>query len=699
MILAILLFVNVCLATGSSFVSTMSASQANSGQEAELVINEILLRNNALEDIAFRDEDGTKQAWIELYNRGNVVLHLDGYYLSDNSEWLSKWALPAMALGPGECLLVWGSGKNRHEPTGPLHTSFNITASAGVYLTHVDNSKERLVDGISPLNVPIDHSWGRSPDGSDGWYFYDRPSPGCANRNRRERPFAIQERHVSLTVEVGYQLTLLPAETEVVWCSNNPFVSVNDDGFLMVCADVFGQLARATISAESLDGKYKDECDVTIVSWTANLSQLKVVSTSIFNLPGDEFILGMERGGLFYTYGKHLNVTYDGFQTHQQLSSLPQYPTRGSKVLVTPFGYFYCCGRSTHVSHDLMNWQHSFTTTVNEDVRSLRHGIDYWWEEESNTGYLYGGEYSADPNHRHSVYRGSFVPDREAKWDQILAFASLAEWERDWSIRDAVRHIHVVSVDPYTGHVWVGTGDANVHSRIIYSDDRGENFRLVGMGEQVWRTLSIWFTEHYVYWNMDTEKNQRIWRIPRLKYEEEGFWPTMTPELTSGETKIGVHYYVTANKTREFFPTSVGHIYEETTPRPLDQENRVRAIDDPQYHYKEKVADLSNGSLWYHLWVVNDLGEPIVILGGSAEGAQRDRRGRVFGIKEGLDGSVDVQELISVPSNQPSAYLPYVQLEPEIQDADGYIYLRGRNTSHLMYKTKLIWRDHPGSMP
>jgi cysteine synthase A len=37
-----------------------------------------------------------------------------------------------------------------------------------------------------------------------------------------------------------------------------------------------------------------------------------------------------------------------------------------------------------------------------------------------------------------------------------------------------------VAVNPYTGQVWVGTGDGNEHSQLIYSDDNGESFRVVG---------------------------------------------------------------------------------------------------------------------------------------------------------------------------------------------------------------------------
>ena len=89
---------------------------------------------------------------------------------------------------------------------------------------------------------------------------------------------------------------------------------------------------------------------------------------------------------------------------------------------------------------------------------------------------------------------------------------------------------------------------------------------------------------------------------------------------------------------------------------------------------------------------------PICITGQSAEGAHRDLRGRVFGIKELPNGDVDVQELLSVDSTNPDIYdsnTMFVQLEPRAQDAEGYIYFTGRQTNHRCYKTRLTWVDNP----
>ena len=89
-------------------------------------------------------------------------------------------------------------------------------------------------------------------------------------------------------------------------------------------------------------------------------------------------------------------------------------------------------------------------------------------------------------------------------------------------------------------------------------------------------------------------------------------------------------------------------------------------------------------------------GEDVLIMNTSAEGTepfQRDEKSRTFGFKERSDGSVDVQELLAMPSKTPDVHNAYTQLIPNLQDQDGYIYFRGRETAHRTYKMRLHWVD------
>src|SRR5262245_41500901 len=106
----------------------------NSGAATgDVVINEFLTDN--LSSIA--DEDGQKQDWIELYNRGANAVNLLGWSLTDDPVDPGKWTFPAITLNPGRYLVVYASGKDRKTTAAAAtnHTNFRLGSSSylGLY--------------------------------------------------------------------------------------------------------------------------------------------------------------------------------------------------------------------------------------------------------------------------------------------------------------------------------------------------------------------------------------------------------------------------------------------------------------------------------------------------------------------------------------------------------------------------------------
>jgi hypothetical protein len=663
-----------------AFLSSPAAVEFAGRETRALCINEVLARNDSLTGTAYLDEDGTRQGWLELYNPGPEPMALAGYRLGGGTGGTALWPLPDRTVKPGGLLVVWGSGKDRRGPCGELHASFTFMGSETIFLVDPDGV---LAGSCHVGGLPADHSFGRAGDGAGAWGFYAALTPGSSNGAGAILPFLIGRRHVSLTVGQPYRLAVIPGH-DVVWESDNPLVDVGDDGTITAAEDAIGEHARATITARSVRGDHGDSCDVTIVGWKANRSELTVVDT-----PGADHVLACVGEATYFTKGRELHVSEDGLRTSRRISTFPR-NVWNPTLLVTPFGYFLRGSEYIYRSDDLREW----TTTVKLRSGGLRHSFACDYDDVARTGYVYACEYSAgEPANRHAVYRGTFPPDGSPQWDMVLEFASLDEYDADRTLLTAVRHIHVLAVDPYTGDLWVGTGDRDVHCRLYCSTDRGETFRIVGMGSQAWRTLSVWFTERYVYWNMDTSKPQSVWRIPRSRCA--GVWPSITAELTSGRTRAVISYYVTRSDSSGHFPAEVGEVYGEDRPRSLSDRYRARLLNDPAFDYREEVAVLDNGSHWYHAWVKDQTGDDLVLLCAAAEGAIRDGRGRVFGIKERADGTCDVQELLSVPSSRTDSRAKYVMVEPRVQDAAGYIYLLGRYTAHTIYTASLRWVDRP----
>ena len=94
-----------------------------------LVISEFMASNQS----GLLDEDGDDEDWIEIYNPGNSAVDLAGWHLTDDSNDLTKWTFPELALEPAQSLVVFASDKNRKVSGAELHTNFKL-ATSGEYL-------------------------------------------------------------------------------------------------------------------------------------------------------------------------------------------------------------------------------------------------------------------------------------------------------------------------------------------------------------------------------------------------------------------------------------------------------------------------------------------------------------------------------------------------------------------------------------
>lgn len=73
-----------------------------------LLINEVMTSNAT----NYEDEHGDRYDWIEIYNAGDSIVNLDGYYLSDDVSNLFEWKFGEYLLAPKEYVIVWASGED-----------------------------------------------------------------------------------------------------------------------------------------------------------------------------------------------------------------------------------------------------------------------------------------------------------------------------------------------------------------------------------------------------------------------------------------------------------------------------------------------------------------------------------------------------------------------------------------------------------
>jgi hypothetical protein len=142
------------------------------------IISEFMAAN----DSVLADEDGQFSDWIEIYNPGLTELSLAGYHLTDDATNFTKWTFPDITLESGAYLVIFASGKNRTDPAGRLHTSFQLSA-AGEYLALVAPDGVTEVTAFTPIYPPQfeNESFGLSQTNTPEWSFFSTSTPGAPN--------------------------------------------------------------------------------------------------------------------------------------------------------------------------------------------------------------------------------------------------------------------------------------------------------------------------------------------------------------------------------------------------------------------------------------------------------------------------------------------------------------------------------------
>ena len=142
--------------------------------ESDIVINEIMAAN----DMTVADEFGEFDDWIELYNKGNQSVNLDGFHLSDDPLELEKYTFPNVVLGVDEYLIIWAD--DDEEDQGEYHATFKLSSS-GEELYLSDENFD-ILDGFSFEEQQDDMGYARVPNGL-GEFMIQYPTFSSNNDN------------------------------------------------------------------------------------------------------------------------------------------------------------------------------------------------------------------------------------------------------------------------------------------------------------------------------------------------------------------------------------------------------------------------------------------------------------------------------------------------------------------------------------
>lgn len=144
--------------------------QKSSAQNIE--INEFCTKND---NVVCDDDYNQFVDWIELYNPGQEVVNLSGYFLSDDSLQVTKWEFPAnTTIGINSYLIVWADDKNTS--LNGIHTNFKLSSDGGYICIYDPDTK--ILDQIEYEEQYKNISYGKA---ASGMAWFSSPTPLAAN--------------------------------------------------------------------------------------------------------------------------------------------------------------------------------------------------------------------------------------------------------------------------------------------------------------------------------------------------------------------------------------------------------------------------------------------------------------------------------------------------------------------------------------
>lgn len=139
-----------------------------------LIINEIQVANIDM----FVDPSFNYGGWVELYNPTDKAVSLNGLYISDDADMLTKHHLNCQGILPAKGYrVIWFD--HHHYTYSPTQVDFKLDFDGGsIYIS--DHDGEIITSQEYPVATPRT-SYARVADGTNEWRGTAEPTPGTSN--------------------------------------------------------------------------------------------------------------------------------------------------------------------------------------------------------------------------------------------------------------------------------------------------------------------------------------------------------------------------------------------------------------------------------------------------------------------------------------------------------------------------------------
>ena len=221
---------------------TASAGQADGNT---IVLCEVMTKNES----AFSDSLGDYYDWFEIMNQGDRAVDLSGWQVQKGDDPSKVFVFPSQLLKPGECALVYASGRNTAVSGYAFEAGWRLSAS-GDALTLLDSSgsaRDRVE--IPPLSANLCY---RRNLQTGEWSVSSRYSPALPNTEDNESIFAPQALSdaLEITEVMADNATYLDGQSDYIEIHNTSSQPVDLSAYSL--SDDPGKLDKWHFPAQTL---------------------------------------------------------------------------------------------------------------------------------------------------------------------------------------------------------------------------------------------------------------------------------------------------------------------------------------------------------------------------------------------------------------------------------------------------------------
>ena len=148
------------------------------------VVGQVIINEYSASNLSgYLDNYDKAEDWIELYNSGLTDIEIGGYYLSDDADNPMKWVIPnGIVLLSHRYVTFWCSGRDEYVinfllDESNFHTNFKLKQTKE-FPDHVilSDSDGIIINNFEIQKTQLEHSMGRSPNGSENWKIFTNPT-------------------------------------------------------------------------------------------------------------------------------------------------------------------------------------------------------------------------------------------------------------------------------------------------------------------------------------------------------------------------------------------------------------------------------------------------------------------------------------------------------------------------------------------